>query len=361
MFGCAGCGAVLTAAVSQVALPVHARDTHWEELHPALLEAGTYAVDPEPHGPPWRLGETVGAEEAAARGLFAPVRAVSDGPPGTVLLAPGDMRGTGLIAERTEGYCLGINSGHGPNLACLGCGLPVGGRDDDCGHWQVVRLLPQAVVRLPGPPERPVLDWAQLPVEGAPWQGLNGYEDIPAGAALAHVVAASGGRPVGVPPGPVAELLGWGVAALLPAREGASRPGTHGPGSAGSALRPEARGPSRGDGALRMDVGGPGAGEPDAELLLVPIHPQTGEVWQPRGGAVALPVEAALWAAMALPRERTRLPVVGGLPVGEERDDPLPPHPSVPFRPSLQAFRHTLARMPAVREPWLRALYDRGW
>jgi hypothetical protein len=50
VFGCAGCGAVLTAAVSQVALPTHLSDAYWEALHPPLLEAGTYAVDPEPYG-----------------------------------------------------------------------------------------------------------------------------------------------------------------------------------------------------------------------------------------------------------------------------------------------------------------------
>ncbi|MFI0722818.1 hypothetical protein [Streptomyces sp. NPDC021224] len=341
VFGCAGCGAVLTAAVSRVALPVHLRDAHWETLHPPLMEAGTYAVDPEPYGPPWRPGPEFGAEEAAARGLYAPVASVSDGPAGTVLLAPGDMRGTGLIAGRTEGYCLGINSGYGPNLGCLSCGLPVGGRDDDCGHWQLVRLLPQAVVRLPGPPERRVLDWSELLVNGALWRGLGGFEDIPAGAALAHLVAASGGRPVRVRPGPVTDVLGRGVAALLPAGKDALLPA--------------------GKDALRLDVGGPGAGEPDAELLLVPVHPQTGEVWRPRGGAAAVPVEAALWADMAFPQERTRLPVVGGLPAGVERDDPLEPHPVMPFVPSHKAFRHTLARMPAVREPWLRALHDRRW
>ncbi|MFB6630276.1 hypothetical protein ACFCWY_10290 [Streptomyces sp. NPDC056362] len=44
-----------------------------------------------------------------------------------------------------------------------------------------------------------------------------------------------------------------------------------------------------------------------------------------------------------------------------ERDDPLPPYPWYPFPPSREAFRYTLARMPVVREPWLRAIYDRGF
>lgn len=68
VFGCAGCGAVLTAAVSEVALPIHLADTHWETLHPPLLEAGSYAVDPAPYGPPWRQWDEVGAREAAERG-----------------------------------------------------------------------------------------------------------------------------------------------------------------------------------------------------------------------------------------------------------------------------------------------------
>lgn len=178
VFGCAGCGAVLTAAVSEVALPIHLSDAHWEALHPPLLEAGTYAVDPEPHGSPWRSWEEVGAQEAAARGVFAPIESLSDGPSNTILLAPGDMRGTGLIPERTEGYCYGINGSGGPNLACLACGLPVGSRIDDCGQWQMVRLLPQAVVRLPCPPERPVLHWAQLPTGGALWHGLSGVNGL---------------------------------------------------------------------------------------------------------------------------------------------------------------------------------------
>jgi hypothetical protein len=53
--------------------------------------------------------------------------------------------------------------------------------------------------------------------------------------------------------------------------------------------------------------------------------------------------------------------MIGGLPEGVERDDPLPPHPPMPLRPSDAAFRNTLARMPAVRYPWLRAIYDRKY
>ncbi|MFE0462915.1 hypothetical protein ACFW1A_27045 [Kitasatospora sp. NPDC058965] len=316
-----------------MALPVHLVDTYWETLHPPVLEAGTYAVDPGRRGSPWRLAGEFSAEEAAERGFFAPVDALSDGPSGTVLLAPGDVRGTRLVLERADGYCMGIDGRDGPNLACLGCGLPVGTRIDDCGQWQQVQLPPGAVVRLPAPPERPVLDWSELLTDGALWRGLSDYRDIPAGAALAHLVVASGGRPVEVAPGPVAELFGWAVAQLLPA----------------------------GGDARRLDLAGPGRGEPAAELLLVPVHPQTGLVWRPSTGAQALPVEAALWAELAFPPHRTRLPVVGGLPAGVERDDPLPPYPGRAFQPSFEAFRRTLAGMPEVREPWLRALYERRY
>lgn len=332
VFGCAGCGTVLTAAVSRVALPIHLADAHWETLHPPLLEAGTYAVDPAPYGPPWRRWDEVDPREAAERGRFAPFGALSDGPADTVVLAPGDMRGTRLILERAEGYCMGIDGRNGPNLACLGCDSPVGTRMDDCGCWQLVRLDPQAVVRLPGPAERPLVDWAELLATDALWHRLSEYRDIPAGVALAHVVAASEGAPVDVAPGPVADLLGRVLAALLPA----------------------------GEGTKLLGLAGPGIGEPATEPALVPVHPQTGDMWQPRAGAVPVPMDAALWAELAFPPHRHRLPVVGGLPAGVERDDPLPPHPWYPFRPSGQAFRYTLARLPAVREPWLRAVHDRG-
>ncbi|MET9880815.1 hypothetical protein ABZZ36_40380 [Actinacidiphila glaucinigra] len=62
-------------------------------------------------------------------------------------------------------------------------------------------------------------------------------------------------------------------------------------------------------------------------------------------------MDAAPWAELAFPPHRTRLPMVGGLPPGVERDDPPPPHPLHPLQASSRAFRCTLARMPAVREP----------
>lgn len=52
VFTCSRCGTVLTAPVSRVALPVHAHHRYGHDLLPPLMEPGTYAIDPEPSGPP---------------------------------------------------------------------------------------------------------------------------------------------------------------------------------------------------------------------------------------------------------------------------------------------------------------------
>lgn len=91
---CAGCGARLTVPLSQAALPAHARQKYGNGIQlPVLMESGTFAVDPEPWGPPWRRWEETDPDEAAARGIYAPVHAVSQGAPGAIVIAPGDTRG----------------------------------------------------------------------------------------------------------------------------------------------------------------------------------------------------------------------------------------------------------------------------
>ncbi|MFE6891984.1 hypothetical protein [Streptomyces sp. NPDC057694] len=172
-----------------------------------------------------------------------------------------------------------------------------------------------------GFPERPAMDWAELLSNGALWPRLSEFPDIPAGAALSHVVVAAEGGPVEVAPGPVAELL------------------------------PAGQDPKRLDLAGRSSVSRP----PSCcwcRCIRRPVR---------RGSQAAAPVEATLWAELDFPAHRMRLPAVGGLPTGVERDDPLPPHPWLPFRPSGDAFRYALARIPVVREPWLRAIHDRGY
>ncbi|MFE2867205.1 hypothetical protein [Embleya sp. NPDC059259] len=345
VFACAGCGAVLTAPVSRVALPGHARQSYGHVLLPALLESGTYAVDPAPSGPPWRPWAEVEADEAAAQGVFAPVFAVSFGAPGAIAIAPGDTRGTALIPERCDGYCMGLDGRAGPNLACLRCGRPVATRIDDCTYWQAVWLDRDAVRRLPvdGPADRPI-DWATLAAEraGTPPVDPRGWWspqwEAAVAVALAHLSVASAGRPVEFPDGLVADTFARAWDMLLP------------PGPPGLAAR-------------KVALAGPRLPDPGpaADIVLVPIHPQTGQAWQqPSGTAAVVPLSAEVWLHLAFPRDRLLVPATGGLPIGVLRDDLLPPHPPTPFGPDADIFLATLARLPAVREPWLRALYDRG-
>ncbi|MFD3486094.1 hypothetical protein [Streptomyces sp. NPDC058665] len=332
VFVCARCRAVLTAPVSRVALPVHAHHTYGHDMLPALMEPGTYAVDPEPFGPPWRPWSEIGADEAEARGIFAPVHALSFGAPGAVVVAPGDTRGTVLIPERCDGYCLGLDGRDGPNLACARCGLAVATRIDDCSLWQAVWLAPDAVRRLPaeGSAGR-TAEWKGTPSveQSGRW---NPRWEAAVGAALAHMLAASAGAPVAVPDGLVADTFGRALEVLLPPGQPPQRASLTGPNLPAPC--------------------------PVADIALVPRHPRTGKTWQPPGTAKAVPLAADVWTALAFPREQRPVPATGGMPEGVLRDDPLPPYPHELFRPDSKVFLHTLARLPAVREPWLRRIYD---
>ncbi|KAB2357770.1 hypothetical protein [Actinomadura montaniterrae] len=392
VFACAGCGAVLTAPLSQVALPVHAHQSYGHAMLPALMEPGTYAVDPHPSGPPWRLWGEITTAEAEAQGWYAPVHAVSLGPRGAVVIAPGDVRGTVLIPDRCDGYCMGLDGRDGPNLACTRCGRAVATRIDDCSLWQAVWLDPRAVRPLPGEPDdRAVLDWDDLQRErpGTPpveqpgrW---NPIWEAAAGAALAHLLAVSDGAPVAVPEGLVADVFGRALDALSPA----------------------------GLPAKSVALGGPGLAAAAADILLVPVHPQTGKAWRPpreaakaSGGEVlggdvsggdrsggdrsggdrsggellarepsggepsarmelgggrpgrTVPLAADVWVRMAFPSEWEPVAVVGGVPEVVWRDDPPPLLPVGPFRPDSGVFLSTLVRLPEVRRPWLRSIYD---
>ncbi|SEG83344.1 hypothetical protein SAMN05216223_11453 [Actinacidiphila yanglinensis] len=347
VFGCAGCGAVLTVPVSRVALPVHARQNVGHDLLPALMEPGTYAVDDEPSGPPWRPWSEIGAELASVRGVFAPVPALSFGAPGAVAVAPGDTRGTVLIPERCDGYCLGLDGRDGPNLACAGCGRPVATRIDDCTFWQAVWLDPRAVFRLPDdraehrtgrrtatvsggrtPPEEP----AGTPPMDASGR-WNPRWEAAIGAALAPLLAASAGAAVDVADRLTAEFFARTLDAVLPA----------------------------GPPARRVVLAGPGLPAPGSprDIALVPLDPRTGTARQPAGSADTVPLAAEVWTYLAFPRRQLPIPATGGLPAGVLRDDPLPLHPTRLFEPDRRILLHALARLPAVRRPWLRAIHDR--
>ncbi|MEU7556266.1 hypothetical protein AB0B01_28730 [Streptomyces sp. NPDC044571] len=355
VFVCAGCGAELTTALSQVELPVHARQKYGNGLQlPVLMESGTFAVDPEPSGPPWRRWEEIDAEEATARGIYAPVYALSDGAPGAIVIAPGDARGTLLIPEKGGGYCCGLDGADGPNMACEACGLPVASRIDDCSLWQAVWLDPDAVCRLPVEGADPApLSWGELMEErqGTPpfepvtrWgsqRGTNHYWswspqwEAAAGRALAHLLAASQGQPVTMPDGLLKEVFQRSLDALLPA----------------------------GPPALRAVLTGPGQPTPDADadILLVPTHPQTGEVWTPGGPATSaylVPLPFGVWMWFAFPEPHLPVPASGGMPDGVLRDDPPTPRPGYLFQADPGVFQHTLVRLPAVRSPWLRHVLE---
>lgn len=341
VFACAGCGTELTAPLSRVALPVHTHYGAWEELHPPLMEAATYAIDPLPTGPPWRLWEEVGEDAAARQGAYAPVYSVSFGARNRIVIAPGDSRSMVLIPEKCEGYCRGVDGRAGPNLACEGCGRAVATRMDDCGMWQTVWLEPDSVVRRPsGLPAGPPPDWDDLectehrvpPVE--PDGSWSRRWEAAIGVMLAHLVAVTEDRPVALPAGSVAELLGHAVSRYLPT----------------------------GTGARSVELAGPGirTPRPRPDILLVPRHPLTGAPWRPPGdrGAV-VPLDSGVWAYLAHPGETSPMPATGVLPQGVLRDDyPLPQHPRYPLTPHRTAFKGTLVGLPAIRGPRLRRYRD---
>ncbi|MFJ6099672.1 hypothetical protein ACIQHY_01485 [Streptomyces sp. NPDC092359] len=400
IFSCAGCGAGLTAPLSRVALPVHARQKYGNGTRlPVLMEPGTFAVDPEPSGPPWRSWEELRPGEAAARGLHAPVRQLSDGPPGAVLIAPGDALGTVLVPERCGGNCCGIDGTDGPNMACGACGLPVATRIDECSLWQVVRLVPDAVTSAPshtangdGADAAP-LSWAEAlrQEEGTPpvepvtlWGGDHMWSWSPrweaaAGRALAHLLAASGGRPVTVPKGLPTEIFQRALDALLPVdptdTEVLTDPTSHTGSTDPRARRAVLAGPG-----LPVPDGGAGTAPgtesgattmsgtaSDPDILLVPTHPRTGEMWTPpnppgragpAGGPYRVPLPFGVWRWLAFPEPHLPALASGTLPGGVLRDDPPAPLAHRPFWSDAGAFEDVLVRLPAVRAPWLREILE---
>ena len=107
---------------------------------------------------------------------------------------------------------------------------------------------------------------------------------------------------------------------------------------------------------------------PDADILIVPAHPQTGLTWLPTGreaGAVdvaalpLVPLPFGMWLPLAAPRPHPHRPATGGLPPGVYRDDPGPPNPGHLFCAEWETFHWTLVRLPAARRPWLRDILAR--
>ncbi|MEU8777059.1 hypothetical protein [Streptomyces sp. NPDC048606] len=306
------------------------------------MEPATYAVDPRPTGPPWRVWEEVGEEAAARQGVYAPVYSVSFGARNRIVIAPGDSRSMVLIPEKCDGYCRGVDGRDGPNLACEACGLAVATRMDDCGLWQGVWLEPDAVVRRPsGLPAGPPPDWDDLARPEhrvAPVELDGGWSrrwEAAFGVALAHLAVATEGRPVTLPVGPVAELFGHAVDRCLPPGSGAAR---------------------------SVELCGPGipTPRPRPDVLLVPRHPLTGEPWRPPGDeGPVVPLDSGVWAYLVHPGETSPRPATGVLPEGVLRDDyALTELPWWPLAPHPDAFTGTLVGLPAIRGPRLSRFRD---
>lgn len=156
-----------------------------------------------------------------------------------------------------------------------------------------------------------------------------------AGQALAHLLAASQGQPVKVPGGLTADVFQRALDALLPA----------GP-------------PKR-----RAVLAGPGRPCPDAgiDIILVPVHPQTGQTWTPVGPTASpylVPLPLGVWLRLVSPQPYLPVPSSGRIPHDVLRDDPLPLLPNYLFRADRGTFQHTVVRLPAVRSPWLRTILE---
>lgn len=85
------------------------------------------------------------------------------------------------------------------------------------------------------------------------------------------------------------------------------------------------------------------APDADADILLVPVHPQTGETWTPDTATSVYPVPLpfGIWLWLVFPEP----PLLYGV----LRDDLPMPGPRHLFRVDPAAFRRTLVRLPAVR------------
>ncbi|MFJ8283685.1 hypothetical protein ACIQ7S_02375 [Streptomyces griseoluteus] len=182
------------------------------------------------------------------------------------------------------------------------------------------------------PPYEPIARWSSLLGSDHRWSWSPQWEAA-AGRALAHLLAVSGGRPVTVPHGLTSRVFQRALDALLPGG-----------------------GPARH--AVLAGPGLPGP-DPDAGILLVPVHPRTGETWSPPGRpapACPVPLPFGVWLCLAFPEPQVRLPAAGSMPEGVLRDDPPAPRPPHPFRVDPDVFRHTLTKLPAAGAPWLREI-----
>ncbi|WP_030453459.1 hypothetical protein [Herbidospora cretacea] len=318
VFVCAACAQPLTAPLSRVAFPWHALTQWGHQLLPGqLLEPKTYVVDPGRDGPRWRRWEDETLEPPGAP--LSPREGA-----GEVGICLGDLRDTVFLPDRLDGYCCGLMDA----MACASCGTPVATLIDDCGHLQVVWLKAGAV-RATGADD-PAPGWGELGdvFDRDPSEIHDAEWSVMAGRVTARLLAASGGVRPDMPAS--AKILGDVLDVLLP-------------------LRP---------GGRTVGLAGPGRAAPGADIVLVPEHPQTEEMWR-EGAATAIAMPWAVWRCLAFPADARRLLIAGvSMPRAAHLEDPTLMR-RLDVTPDLRAFVETLATLPEVHEPWLRAIYDR--
>jgi hypothetical protein len=303
-----------------------------------VLEPGTFAVNPLPYGAPFRRWAELEAGQGEALGWYAPRFGVSDGPSGRVLLSPGDVRGAVIDPALAGDFaCCGLDSSE-PNMVCVTCGTPVATRIDDCGLRQAVWLDPVTThVIEDGPGPHPVLDWTDLIDQrpGIPPSEPDGcwhpMWEAAVASALAHLLAASGGDPILIPDHRVAGIF-------RPVLDRLTGPVTTGPAE------------------RTLVLAGPGLPAADGHLALVPDHPQTGEHWPVAPPVKPIPLAWDAWRHLAFHRDPK--PVGRSVPILPEALPAL--LPGHRLEPDGRIFLSVLARLPEVRQPWLRAIYDRG-
>jgi hypothetical protein len=103
-------------------------------------------------------------------------------------------------------------------------------------------------------------------------------------------------------------------------------------------------------------LAGPGLPDPAGDFALVPEHPQTGEHWPVTQPVKPVPLAWDAWRHLAFHRDPK--PVGRSVPLLPEAPPAL--LPGHRLEPDGQIFLTVLARLPEVRQPRLRAIYDRG-
>ncbi|MGI5499039.1 hypothetical protein [Lentzea sp. CA-135723] len=134
VFACRTCGTAVTEDLTEVPFPEEAPGDADGPPVPRLPR-GTFAVDPEPHGPPY----------VPLPGN--PQVSVPAGPGDTFLVHPEDVRNLRRHSNpsRLNGCC-DLDGQDGPNLVCRTCGAEIATEQSDCWvTWHDVRLDPAAV------------------------------------------------------------------------------------------------------------------------------------------------------------------------------------------------------------------------